>query len=500
MTQNLKKISTYLFGLRLLRTGISIVTLVLAAKFFGISVGRDAWILVSAFITTVNAAVWGPINETFRTKFIFIREQEGEQIALRKTSELLFFMIFVTIFISVLLLIFRYPLMSVVAPSLAVEHREEFVKMLFFLLPTFIITQMTTIGISVLNAYNYFYIPEIVGFFSGIANLICIIFLAPIIGIYSLVISQYVSIVLLLIVIIYYIRTKQIGINICLFKIEWANIRPFVLFALPFFLPYFAGQCSGLLERSLANYLGEGVVSILDYSRKFTDILQSVLSGILASVMVPVLALHFSKKHFENFRNDLKQNIQVVFIILFLTVPILIGASLPLCKFLYLRGDMTLEVVKEIATITRIYGMAFVGVAFYLLFGLALLAQNEGKKYALYGMIAQIGMIVINLLLFRYIGIYTFAISLLVTHMGIAVWMLKLVKLDVRKEIYCYFAKCMMILLLLVILLFVLNIFLIDLKPFSCLVISGATLILLIMVASGMLDFSIWRYLKKLIN
>ena len=438
MTQNLKKISTYLFGLRLLRTGISVITLVLAAKFFGISIGRDAWILVSAFIATVNAAVWGPINETFRTKFIFIREQEGEQIALRKTSELLFLMIFVTILISVLLFVFRYPLVRIVAPSLALENSEVFVKMLFLLLPTFVITQMTTIGISVLNAYNYFYIPEIVGFFSGIANLVCIVFLAPIMGIYSLVVSQYVSIVLLLIVIMYYIKTRHIGIKIRFFKVKWDSIRPFVLFALPFFLPYFAGQCNGLLERSLANYLGDGVVSTLDYSRKFTDILQSVLSGILASVMVPVLALHFSKKHFEDFRNDLKQNIQVVFIILFLSVPALTGASLPLCKFLYLRGDMTLPVVEEIAMITRLYGIAFVGVALYLLFGLALLAQDEGKKYALYGMVAQIGMIVINLLLFRYMGVYTFAISLFVTHMGIALWMLKLIKLDVRKEI-CYY-------------------------------------------------------------
>ena len=86
MAQNLRKISAYLFGLRLLRTGISVITLVLAAKFFGISIGRDVWILVSAFIATVNSAVWGPINETFRTKFIFIREQEGESVALRITS------------------------------------------------------------------------------------------------------------------------------------------------------------------------------------------------------------------------------------------------------------------------------------------------------------------------------------------------------------------------------------------------------------------------------
>lgn len=500
MAQNLRKISTYLFGLRLLRTGISVITLVLAAKFFGISIGRDVWILVSAFIATVNSAVWGPINETFRTKFIFIREQEGESVALRKTSELLFLMIFVTSLISILLFLFRYPLMGIVAPSLASEHSAIFVKMLFLLLPTFVINQMTSIGISVLNAYNYFYIPEIVGFFSGIANLICIIFLAPVIGIYSLVVSQYISIILLLLVIMYYIKTRQIDIKIRFFYIKWSDVRPFVLFALPFFLPYFAGQCSGLLERSLANYLGEGVVSTLDYSRKFTDILQSVLSGILASVMVPVLALHFSKNHFENFRCDLKQNIQVVFIILCLTVPILVGASIPLCKFLYLRGDMTLPVVEEIAAITRLYGVSFVGVAFYLLFGLTLLAQDQGKKYAFYGMMTQIGMIIINVLLFRYMGVYTFAISLFVTHMAAAVWMLKLIKLDVPREIYYYIIKCFLCLLLLVILLTGLNILLKDTSPFYSLIISGIILGSLFIAVGGIFGFNIRKYLKNLMG
>lgn len=209
MIQNLKKISAYLFGLRLLRTGISVITLSLAAKFFGISVERDVWILITAFITTINLAVWGPINETFRTKFIFIREQEGEQIALRKTSDLLLFIVFVTIVLSVVFLMFPSFVMKIVAPSLASEHNAMFVKMLFLLLPTFLINQMTSIGISVLNAYNYFYIPEIVGFFSGIINLVCIVFLAPVIGIFSLVVSQYVSIILLFCVIIYYIKTKR---------------------------------------------------------------------------------------------------------------------------------------------------------------------------------------------------------------------------------------------------------------------------------------------------
>ena len=80
MSQNIKKVTTYLFTLRVLRTFLSVVTLIFSAKYFGVSIERDIWILASTLLVTVNAAIWGPINETFRTKFIFIQEKEGQNI------------------------------------------------------------------------------------------------------------------------------------------------------------------------------------------------------------------------------------------------------------------------------------------------------------------------------------------------------------------------------------------------------------------------------------
>ena len=67
---------------------------------------RDVWLLVLAFITTINLAVWGPINETFRTKFIFLREKEGEVEALRRTASLLSFIVLGTILVSLVILLF----------------------------------------------------------------------------------------------------------------------------------------------------------------------------------------------------------------------------------------------------------------------------------------------------------------------------------------------------------------------------------------------------------
>lgn len=491
-----KKTSAYLFCLRLLRTGISVITISLAAKFFGISLERDAWILVSAFILTVNLAVWGPINETFRTKFIFMREEEGERIALEKTGDLLFFILLITIGLSFIMYLFPHSLMNIIAPAFGEEQYVMFVKMLYLLIPTFIINQIITIGISILNAYNYFYIPEIVGFFSGIINLVCLVVLVPFVGIYSLVIAQYFSILLLLFVIVYYLKTKHIVIKKIGFKIHWEHIKPFIYFALPFFFPYFVGQCSGLLERSLANSLGDGIVSTLDYSRKFIEILQTVLSSVLISVMVPVLSLHFSKKKYNEFSNDFKQYLQIVFILLSLTLPILIGASDALTKFLFLRGDMSLIAIETIAKVTRFYGIAFISVAIYLLLGLTLLSQGNGKKYALYGISAQVIMIIINLCLYKQFGVYTFAISMCIAHGGVALCMLRSIIVNSKKMIIVAILKYMMILLLAVCTLYGINFVFVEMSPLYVLLISGVSLIFLLVILYELMGFRVLQYLN----
>lgn len=451
MTKSLKRISVYLFGLRLLRMTMSIVTVALSAKYFGISVERDIWVLVSAFLLTINLAIWGPINETFRTKFVFIREREGEQEALSKTASLLVFIVLGSLFISLLIYLFPERLMQLIAPSVTTGEKHIFVQMLFWLIPTFLINELITIGTSILNAYESFYIPEVVNFFSGIINILCLIFLAPLIGINSLIVSTYLSIVLLLIILLYYIHKKGIYLRRYGLIFSWKRVRPFVMFSIPFFIPYFVSQCNAVLEKSLSNLLGIGIVSMLDYARRFTDVLLSVLLSVLSAVLVPILSKHFSNGNRQEFGQVFREYIQVVILLLSLTLPLLVGAALPLDTFFYLRGDITMDVVRKIALLTQLYGIAFISVAFYLFFGLSLLAQNQGKNYALYGTFAQLIMIVIDLLFYEILGIYTFVIALFISHSLMSLMMYRNLDLDNKGTISLYLWKCLSLLILLVV-------------------------------------------------
>ena len=40
------------------------------ANFFGVSKEKDVWLVAYTLIISIDLAIWGPLNDIFRTKFI----------------------------------------------------------------------------------------------------------------------------------------------------------------------------------------------------------------------------------------------------------------------------------------------------------------------------------------------------------------------------------------------------------------------------------------------
>lgn len=429
----MKKTVFILFILRVIRLSITIVTLPLTAFFFGISFERDAWILSLTFITTIGLSLWGPLDETFRTKFIFLKETEGTEKALSRTASLFGFSVIISIIVITFMFVFIEPITQMLDFSGTPVKRSLITNLIVFLLPTILINQIISIGTSVLNSFEIFYIPELIGTLSSFINLILIFLLAPIIGIYSLLISQYISILLLLFAIIFHLNKLSL-IEYKIPRVKWNDVRIFLIFSLPFFLPYFAGQINQFLEKWIASSVGDGKVSILDYSRQFSVMLQIVVSSVLTTVMVPLLSISFAKNELSNFAKIVKENIQIIFTILCLTLPIFIGSSDTFTHFFFNNGKLKSYELIEISELIRYYGFAFIGISLYVFFGLILITSNKSKVYAFFGVLAQTIVLSLNLIFIKSIGIYIFPISLGVGHFIVSIIFAFILKLNNKKN------------------------------------------------------------------
>lgn len=479
---------------------ITVITLTFSARYFGVSLEKDMWVLALTVITNVTLALWGPLNEIFRTKFVYILEQEGEEIAIRKASSLVGFIFCITVIISVVLVLGASPIAGLMAGNRGDDAVRLFTLLLLFQIPSLLINELTNIGISILNAYEVYYLPEIVGFISGLVNLGAIILFAPVIGIYSLLIATYFGIVVLFVLVLYFLWKKGINIWGRLIRLNWGDAKVFLLFSLPFFFPYFVGQANTLGEKYLASVLGSGIVSSLDYSRQFINVLQNVLGSVLTTIMVPILAKQFINKGKAEFARTLKENLMVCLFITGLAVCILSGATEPLCRYFFFRGKVSIESLEMIVLLTRSFGIAFIGVLLYLIFGMSLLSSNKGKLYALVGVATQIVILALNLLLCPHYGVCIFPFSFGVVHFLASMVMFVGLSVNHHRQLAFYIFKSIVWIFLFVVLVAAANKIFGYQSAFLRMVVNVVSLIILSPLMAEGLGINTRIYMKKIIN
>lgn len=421
----MKKKTITLLLLKFLKIGTTVLNLSLIAKFFGVSLERDSWLLAFNAIMIFDLAIWGAINETFRTKFIFLKETEGPEFALEKTRSLLLFIFLISSIMVTTVMFFPELPAKIIAPTFSGDKHQLLLKMLVLIAPCFLINQATLIGISILNAYESYFIPEISGFISTLVSIVLLLIFAPYIGIYALFISHYLSMLMLLGLVVFQIKKFQIPIFSNYKNVNLKGFSIFFLFALPFFFPYFVGQLSSIIEKSIASSMGNGVVSIIDYSKKFCEIFIGVLTSVLTTMLIPVLSLKFIQKKNEEFVAEFINIFQIGFFVLIATIALFNACPDAFITILYQSKKMTQTDFYLISDMAQAFSWSAMGVFFYLVFGLVLLSSDKPKIYAGLGLVAQVLNIIFYITLSKYFGIFIFPMSLFLSHFVCGIFMLK---------------------------------------------------------------------------
>ncbi len=413
----MKRTTVILFILRCAKMAFSVVGLSLAAKYFGVSLDRDMWLIALNCIVVMNLAVWGPINETFRAKYVILREEQGETQVLAKARSLMVVAMVISLCLVGSILAFPVPIARLIAPAYDAEQVNALVLMLMIVAPSLLFDQFNQLGISILNAHNSFFVPEISNCIAAVFNIVSMVVLTPYIGIYALAVSYYAGMALMVLFIVYEINKRKIPLFSRGHKIKFADFKPFFLYALPFFIPYFFIQINVLVEKSLGNILGEGVVSMLDYSRRFVDIPINVLTSVLLTMLVPILAGRFAKQDTAGFLTDFKQVYQFGLLIVTALIAFFYSSGVELIELiLYHDGEIPSVAILKMGSLSTYYAWSALINFFYIIFGLALLATKKGKIYAFFGVIAQLIMIALNFMFYRTFGAYTFPLSFIVAH------------------------------------------------------------------------------------
>jgi peptidoglycan biosynthesis protein MviN/MurJ (putative lipid II flippase) len=397
--------------MQLLKGCFSIALVMLTASLFGTGIDRDAWVIGWSVQVIVFKLLFGPINEIFRSRFLHLKEERGEPEALQSAYSLLAFLLGISLLLIVLFFVFRSELVSFFAPGYQNPAEMQVIEqMILFLIPTLILSELITIFTALLNSYQSFYLPEIFGTFSVLFNIILLLIVGQLWGIQTLVFANYLSSLILLLLLIRFLIKK--GILIKEMKFSFRLILPYLVFSLPLYFSYTAGQLNAWVERVLVSYLPVGHTSALDYARKFIDMPVTIIITVGSIVMTPMLtAIWVKEKDSLHYQHNFFLFLRLGLLIISPIVLLFSVCSKDIVELLLHRGNFSADMVQPTADTLRWFGLGLYGVVFYSISGQALLVQKKSVLYAFIGIFCQLIPVVINYYYYRQYDLRVFGMS-----------------------------------------------------------------------------------------
>jgi putative peptidoglycan lipid II flippase len=406
------------FGLsiiQLFKAFLSFFTVIVSSSYFGTSIGRDVWLLSLSIISIIGAILFGPVFATFRAKYIMIKEAEGDDLALKTAYSLLFYLISFSILIVIITEIIPFVLGKSFAPSYNGEQQKALSLMLRFVAPTLLFSIMVSILTGLLNVYKIFYVPELMDIFSSFLNVIIILLFAPKYGIYSLVISTYLSNTILLSVLFIVIKKNNIRL-IQNFNLDFGYTIRFFKFALPFYFNYFIAQVLLAAERIITTFLGVGNLSVLDYARKFV----SIPIGVIQSTVNIVLTSNLTKIYIEEGENifivELNKFIDTILLLTLPLITLFVICPSEVVRIFLLRGAFDPKFLLPTSKALFWFGLGIVSIIFYSTNSQALVAQGKNKITAVISAAMGFLVLLINLLFYKKYGVQVLAFSWSIIH------------------------------------------------------------------------------------
>ncbi|MGH7462799.1 MAG: lipid II flippase MurJ, partial [Longimicrobiales bacterium] len=390
-----------------------VVVLLLYARAFGIGIQMDSWVFASGVAASVGLALWGPVNEMVRSRFVRQVAETGEDSARTSATSLLVFTSSASVLVCVALFMGAPQIVSTLYAASEPSASTLVLKLFVLMLPSIVIGQVLNLGTAYMNCYDVIYAPEFMGVATAFLNLACVLGLTQLLGIYSLVFGYYLGATLSLVVVLRFLRSRGFlrgtgGAGAIL-----RDARAAILFAAPLFFSYGAGQLNGLLEKYLASLMGVGVMSSVNYASQIKSALQAVLTSVMFSLIVPRLTHAASQWGGGEFKRMFAESQRVAMIFVLIVLPFVFGAADAIATILFGNRMTAPSALREIALLIRLYVAALVPGVLYIVYGVALLAQQKGRAYAALGMAAQLLSALICVALFQTFGPSVFPIALL---------------------------------------------------------------------------------------
>lgn len=278
-------ITTIIF---ILSTLVQLVSQIVVTRIYGATLTLDIFLAAVAIPTIIVTVIYATLNDAFLPSL-------GSQKAEEKESYVLGHIVSVTGITFVVALVMSF-FSDPVSALLYGSRGTQFAAQVSFQMRYLFLSIPLSVCVTLLGSYFYekkdfvrFPIAQLIG---SIVNLVMIMILAPIVGIWALV-SAFVITILIQ---IFFVLPKKIFTT----KLILSNPLPLLLIWIPLIVGNFAMRSDTLLIRSIGSELPSGYLVYLNLISKIFGLATSVATIGLQVLLLPHLVEYINKQEFDH--------------------------------------------------------------------------------------------------------------------------------------------------------------------------------------------------------
>jgi putative peptidoglycan lipid II flippase len=364
---------------------------VVFARFFGVSVVMDAFIVANRIPNMLRRFfAEGAFNQGFIPVIADYKEKHNHaEVKLLVDSVAGTFGLILFI-VSLIGVIMAPILVSIVAPGFIMDDGrfDLATLMLRFTFPYLMFISLTAFAGGILNTYGKFSVPAFTPVILNITLILAVIFVAPELTSPGLALAYAVFIAGIIQLIFQLPFLSKINlIPRPRWRIGHEGIRRIGKLMAPAIFGSSVAQINILVSGIIASMLGIGKISLLYYSDRIMELPLSLFGIALATVTMPFLSRQYAQKSMDKFASVIDWSMRLVFLFV---VPAAIGIFLlaePMIAVIYYGGMFDQTNVEMTALSLRAFAIGLIGFSFVKILSPAYFAREDTKTPVKIGLI-----------------------------------------------------------------------------------------------------------------
>lgn len=380
------------------------------ASYYGANSATDAFFFSQSMPGMLFPAVCNSFSTAFISIYVTKYVQDDVNDSDMFASKSLITAIGISIFLSILAVIFAPHIVPIFAPGFMGNTLSSAIHLTRLTMSSFVLSMIQYMLSAILNSRKLFYFSQISGLMSNVFIIIVTIILGRNQSIDMLTITVIGGNIIRVILLIYYCKKSEVMLTLIAnpFDIE---VKRVIMLALPILLGNSIVQVNNIVDKALASNLTEGAISALSYSGALNNMVISIFITSLSTVLYPTLTEYISIGNIELYSKSLINSILTLTMILLPISIITIIFSQEIVSLVFKRGNFNEIATSLTSTALTYYAIMYVFYAIREVIIRGFYAIKDTKTPMINGVLGVLINIIFSLLFVEYIGIAGIALG-----------------------------------------------------------------------------------------